>query len=763
MKWQDAPTLDTDIPELHPLLSRALQRRGLTTLETACPFLDPAAYSPSPAVELPGLPGAVERLKDAIHSREPICIWGDFDADGQTATSILVQTLQTLGASVRYHVPIRSTEGHGVTIPALDKIIKDGVTLIVTCDTGITAHQAVEFSRARGVDMIITDHHEIQSGLIPPAVAVVTPKMLSPLHPLASLSGAGVAFKLAEELLTLHDRSDRIADLLDITAIGLVADLAALIRDTRYLVQMGLAALRNTRRLGLQQIMKLAELHSGNLTEEHIGFVIGPRLNALGRLGDANAAVELLTTHDSARALLLASQLENYNSQRQFLTSQVTRAAEAQLLVEQSLLAQPVIVLTNPSWHAGVIGIAAAHLVERYHKPAILLTQSVEGQMHGSARSIDGIDITAAITAVKDLLLNFGGHPMAAGLSLQKENLPLFRTRLTQVVETMYGKDTVEEPLLLIDQWLKLQDANLELAETLEQLSPYGNGNGKLILATQNLRLRSSSIFGRNKEHLRLQVEDNSGFTQQITWWNGSGEELPDGLFDIAYTLRASDWRGTRDAQLEFVDFRYHENAVPVALRKKPDIMDYRLAENPSKVLESIMAQPGTIVWAEAEDKEATKGLDRFSLVESRAMAIWTIPPSPGELIQAVEKVHPETIFLFASVKGPDSPEGFIKRLVGMIKFAINKREGHVSYQGLAAGTAQSLETVRRGVELLVSDGVFQLFAEIDNQLVLTNGSLPQTTAKENPIRKELQLLIKETNAYRSHYLRADKDSLFLG
>ncbi len=278
------------------------------------------------------------------------------------------------------------SESHGINIPHLQEILDHGAKLILTCDTGITAHEAVEVARTRGVDMIITDHHDLPESL-PPAVAIVNPKLLPEEHPLATLSGSGVAYKLSEELFARFGRSNEAARQLDLASLGLVADLARLTGDARYLVQRGLEALRNTSRLGLQIIMEMAELVPAALTEEHIGFVIGPRLNALGRLGDANPAVDLLTTTDAVRARVLATQLEGLNAQRQLLCSQVTRAAEAQLQADPALLTKPVLVLGHPSWPGGVVGIVASRLVERYRKPAILFSTPAGEPAHGSARS----------------------------------------------------------------------------------------------------------------------------------------------------------------------------------------------------------------------------------------------------------------------------------------------------------------------------------------------------------------------------------------
>ena len=763
MNWIEPSPIDfhAPLPDLHPLVAKMLLRRGLDTPAAALAFLDPKAYSPSPAASLPGLASIADRLVSAIHAHESICVWGDFDADGQTSTTILVQTLQELHADVTWHIPVREVESHGVNIPLLQVQIERGAKLILTCDTGISSHAAVEYARSRGVEMLITDHHDLPESL-PQALAITDPKFLPAGHPLSTLSGAGVAYKLAEELYARLGRPDEALRQLDLAALGLVADLARLTGDARYLVQRGLEALRDTPRLGLRIMMELAELAPANLTEQHIGFVLAPRLNALGRLADANPAVDLLTTSDPMRARVLATQLEGLNTQRQLLCSQVTLAAEAQLRSDPSLLEQPVLVLGHPAWPGGVVGIVASRLVERYHKPAILFSTPAGQPARGSARSIEGLNITTAIAAQKELLLNFGGHPMAAGLSLQPEKLAEFRRRLARSVsEMMPGIQT--ESSLEIDAWLSLPEATLELAEALESLAPYGPGNEKLTLATHGVRIQSAAAIGRNKEHLKLNVADEAGNTRTVLWWDGAQEKdnLPEGRFDLAYSLRASDWRGAPQVQMEFVDFR-SQTGQPVELKGSPlEIIDYRNNPELLQILSSLQAGASTQVWAEGVAKKQVAGQDRNELAPADVLAIWTIPPSPLELQAALAKVQPKTVYLFAVTNPLESLGAFQERLAGLLKYAINHQAGKTSYSKLAAATAGRAITVQKGLDWLVSRGDFQIISEKDDQVVVTAGDSLLDPAEESRLRAEIQSLLDESAAYRTYFKRADKDALF--
>ncbi len=330
-------------------------RRGFDRVETARSFLDPKHYRPAAPADLPNLVTAVARLSRAIRERERICVWGDFDVDGQTSTTLLVSTLRDLGAEVSYHIPHRERESHGVNLPVLKELLAEGVELLLTCDTGVSAHEAVDYARERGVEFVITDHHDLPPTL-PQACAVVNPKMLSVDHPLRELPGVGVTYKLAEALYEDAGRPGGAAQHLDLVALGIVADVAVQSGDTRYLLQRGLKALRRTERLGLQELIKLADLKPERLTEEDIGFQLAPRLNALGRLGDAQVAVELLSTLDRTRARILAAELEGLNAQRKLLVDQVMRAALAQIDRDPSLLEH------------SALGLDSSELARRGHR-----------------------------------------------------------------------------------------------------------------------------------------------------------------------------------------------------------------------------------------------------------------------------------------------------------------------------------------------------------------------------------------------------------
>jgi single-stranded-DNA-specific exonuclease len=783
---------------LSPLIAQTLVRRGISDAETARAFLHPDTI---PSTPFPNIEEAVECIIMAMRRKDPVCVWGDFDADGQTSTALLVQTLQTIGANVTYYIPIRGKESHGVHIESLKPIIDNGVKLIITCDTGITAYEAINYANARGVDVIVTDHHDLGESL-PDAKAIINPKLLAKDHPLANLAGVGVAYKLAEAILEKReaildirysrlDIRDSILDtreagsgsgeseliepeaLLDLVALGLIADVALLKGETRALAQKGIKALRNTQRAGLKAIAELSGTNLETSNEETIGFTFAPRLNALGRLSDANPAVELLLTQDEIRARILAAQIEGLNSQRQLLTSQVYEAAESQLRGNPALLTEPAILLTHRDWPGGVVGIVANKLAEKYHKPAILLTESDDGLLRGSARSIEGLHITEAIAANKDLLINFGGHPMAAGLSLPADQFKAFKKGFGKAVEKQLGEIVLEEPTLQIDAWLGLNEINFELANSLESLAPFGAGNPELTLATRNLTLKSVKEIGHTKEHRRLILTDDNGVAKDFLWWNGAGEEIPDPetKIDVAYSLRAGTYRGKKQLTLQFHEFRAVEEKPIEVREQRLEIRDWRIENGEWRAGEKGMGEEGrgegrvldklpegVLIWAEG--KEKNKGKTRFQLRQANDFAILTTPPSPAELQAALEIVEPKIIYVVGRSPQPEKTDEFLARLAGMAKFAIHQRGGKVRVRELAAATAQREVTIRMGLEWLGAGGHIQAEKQAD-EMILSEGNGSPNPYLQRELYTAIKGLLEETAAYRDYFSKAKAEALF--
>jgi len=738
-------------------VAETLARRGITTVSAARAFLNPDAYTPTPPEALPDLERAAARLTEAIARGEQICVWGDFDVDGQTSTTLLVATLRELGGRVRYHIPVRATESHGISLPHLAAEIDAGAELVLTCDTGVSEDEAIAYANERGVPVIVTDHHELPLAL-PPAYAVVNPHRLPEAHPLATLPGVGVAYKLAQALYALSGREGEAAQHLDLVALGIVADVAMLQGDARYLLQRGLLALRETRRLGLQALIASAGLQAAQLREEDIGFGLAPRLNALGRLGDANVIVEFLTTDDLARARVLAAQLEGLNQQRKLLCTQVEQGAEALLERDPTLLEDAALVLAHPGWPAGVIGIVANRLVERYDRPTVLIALGEDGVGRGSARSVEGCHITEAIAEQAALLRGFGGHAMAAGLAIDAEQISRFRRRLSAAVLAQRGR--APEPTLQIDGYLPLEALSLELVADLERLAPFGPGNEPLTLATRDVTIQHHSALGRTGEHLQVVVEDAAGTSQRVVWWRWSGAPLPEGPFDLAYKVGMNSFRGAVNLQVQWVDARVVAPPEPVveAPSSRLVIEDFRQAVQPLAAVAPWLGREDVQVWAEAQQEIA--GLTRAQLTPAGTLVIWSAPPGPEVLQAALVQVAPQRVVLVGVDPGMDARDIFLKRLAGAVKYVLRTNGGQVSLAMLAGVTAQREATVRLGLAWLEAQGHITIVEESTGALQLAPGSGQANETTSRQVMLLLRAALAEAEAYRRYFVQADAERL---
>ncbi|HEY5984510.1 MAG TPA: single-stranded-DNA-specific exonuclease RecJ [Anaerolineales bacterium] len=738
-RWTDAPRRSAARLAnlgLSELLQTLLVSRGIEDEAAARAFLNPESVAPVP---FPGVEPMVERLLKAVDTHEQVLVWGDFDLDGQTSTALLVQSLRMVGANVRFHAPVRATEGHGIHLPTLQHFLGEGITLVLTCDTGITANQAVESANTHGAEFLVTDHHD-PADILPAAFALINPKLLPAGHPLGNLAGVGVAYKLAEAFL--NARGGDPTTLLDLVALGLIADVATLQGETRALAHRGIRSLRRTGRLGLRVLAELSQTDLESLTEETIGFVLAPRLNSVGRLADANDAVEFLLTADEVRARVLAGQIESLNAQRRLLTQQLEQAAESQLMSDPAVLSRPLLLLRHASWPAGVLGIVASRLVERYGKPVILLSRGEDGVWRGSARSIDGIHITEAIADCKDILLSYGGHPMAAGLSIRDEDLARFSSQIQRKIEGMLSDAHVQEGTLRIDEWVPLCDLTLELAQEIDRLAPFGAGNAAPVLATSDLSILQTQALGQSQEHRRLTVSDQTGMGAEIRWWGGGQDVVPSGPVDVAYTIRPTMYRGERKLSLTLVGIRPSKRNPLQVTPAPPELQDLRRVHEP-------LIPSGCLVWEEGFEKN--QGVDRFHLSPSQDFAIWTAPPGPHELSAALKVVMPRVVYLVG--RRPDAPvvaHEFLKQLGGMVKFAMREREGYAVVSELASACAARELSIRLGLEWFVASGHIRTQADGDRVKIAAGTGLVQA-----PLRDEfmtaLRSLLDETAAYRAY------------
>jgi single-stranded-DNA-specific exonuclease len=419
-----------------------------------------------------------------------------------------------------------------------------------------------------------------------------------------------------------------------------------------------------------------------------------------------------------------------------------------------------VLVLSHPAWPASVVGIVASRLVERYHKPAVLISVP-PGQMgRGSARSVEGIDITALLASQAELLAGYGGHPMAAGFSLEAERIPELRRLLSRAVLKL-GM-AAAEPVLQMDGYLQLTELSLDLVTEIERLAPFGPGNPPLTLVSRGLSLKSYTTVGREEEHLLLTVEGEEGdTTQRLVWWGGAGWPLPEGRFDLAYSVRASTFRGQRDLQMEWVDFRpVEQGSVAVAVKTALQAIDYRQEAHPLPVLQRLLSETAVQVWREADAMQKLSGRNRYELAAGAGLVIWTIPPGPDELRQAIDTVQPERVYLFAVDPRLDQVEAFLKRLAGLVKHVLGGMQGQVRLANLAAATGQREVTVQKGLAWLAAGGHLTILeANVEEIRITSGGQVSQ--AEASMLAAQLRALLQETAAFRAYYTRADKEKIF--
>lgn len=541
--------------DVKPIVAALLISRGHDTAEKALSFLNPSPEHLHEPLLMHGMREAVERIKLAVERREKVMIWGDLDVDGTTGTVLLRRAFALLGLETTYHITNRFTESRGINFEPLAAARADGFTLLVSVDTGTSNFDEVSRAKEIGMDTIICDHHEvIDDTILPPAVALINPFHPESMYPETNLAGVGVAFKLAHALLREYGLEAEVPTLLKIAAIGTVADVVDLTGENRAIVALGLIDLAKTTNVGLKALMEVADCRS-DMTSMHIGFRIGPRINAAGRMEVGSHVVELLEAEDFSKARKIAGLLDSRNRERQKVQQDITEKAfiEASEFPNSSFM-----VVAGEGWHKGVVGLAASRVAERFYRPTIVFSIE-DGIATGSARSIKGFDLFAALSSVSDLLDSFGGHVAAAGMKAKHADLDALRTRLNKYADEMIPADE-RTPELLIDAVLRPESLNLQLLDDLAAFEPYGAGNPRPVFLTKDLTLRDMPFVMKEK-HLRLKLVSEGSIQFEAVWWDGversKGQTLREGSrIEIVYVAEANTWQGNTRLQLVVEDLR---------------------------------------------------------------------------------------------------------------------------------------------------------------------------------------------------------------
>jgi single-stranded-DNA-specific exonuclease len=542
--------------KIEPLLAQLLIARGIKNKQDAEAFMkaDPTTfYDP---FLLAGMKKTVDRIQLALERNEKIRIYGDYDADGVSSTSLMVYLLRQLEADYDYYIPHRANEGYGLNNTALDHAKKNEISLIITVDNGISAYQEVQYAAELGIDVIITDHHEPPE-ILPEAFSIINPKQPGCAYPFKLLAGVGVAFKLAQALLGRFPE-----ELLQIAAIGTVADLMPLIDENRLIVKLGLEQMRKSSIVGIKALTGIAGIELKEITEMNIGYALAPRINASGRLKHAKDAVQLLIATNEQEAEHLAHQLDQLNKERQQIVDQI--ATEAMRLNEERMTkySDSVLVLEQEDWNVGVIGIVASKILDQFYKPVIILSiDPISGLAKGSARSIAGFDLYRALTECKDMLEHYGGHQAAAGMTLHRNKIPEFRAKLNELAKAWLTEEDFI-PVTIADMECSIKELPLESIERLEVLAPFGQGNPSPRFIFKQLRIHDLKTIGKDQQHLKLLASQAIGEVSYTMEAIGFGQGnltrfiSPTARIDLIGEISINEWNGVRKPQLRIQDLR---------------------------------------------------------------------------------------------------------------------------------------------------------------------------------------------------------------
>lgn len=564
--WQTAETVKKEIedkfPEINPIVLQLLVNRKIDTQDKIDRFLTPDygtdLYDPFLFADMEK---AVLRILQAVESKEKIIVYGDYDADGVTSSAVMMETLKAFEADVDIYIPFRETEGYGLNKKAIDSIIESGTKLIITVDCGISNKNEVKQAMDKGVDVIITDHHHGPEEL-PPSFATINPNVKTEKYPFKGLTGCGVAFKVVQALLA-RQKDFKVKQLpegfekwlLDLVAIGTIADIQPLLSENRVFVKYGLLVFNKTKRLGLLELFKSLGNRTNVIDEKVIGWQVAPRINAAGRLNHASTSYELLITKDKKEALDLTKELTDTNQERQKISENIRNQA---LKIIGQVKDQKILIAAGHSWPTGIVGLVAGRIADMFHRPTLIISH-FNGEIIGSARSIAEFNVIEAISKCSDCLVKFGGHPQAAGFTIKDEKaLEEFVKKMTALAEQeLQGKNI--SPILEIEAEIDLENVNWSLFEDLEKFEPFGDCNPKPRFVSKNLTVVEHQKVGKDETHMRLMVSHKTPTVRKTIGFSlGSWcDKLEKGdKVDIVYEIDVNEWNGNRELQLRLIDIK---------------------------------------------------------------------------------------------------------------------------------------------------------------------------------------------------------------
>lgn len=764
------------------LTKRLLLSRGLTEPDEIEEFLNPLEMKLTSPYDFVDMQKAVDRIIKAIVNREKIVVYGDFDADGVTSTSLLMKTLNHLEANVDYFIPHREREGHGLDSAALVRIITaKKPKLIITVDNGISNVKEVAFLKSFGVDTIITDHHEAKDD-VPAALAIINPKApnaLSETIParkikeLTYLAGVGVAFKLAQALLEKFDKVEFALKILPLVAVGTVADLVPLLGENRCFVKRGLELVTNHQ--GLRELLSSAGYSLEKpVTSEIVAFGIAPRLNASGRLESVDSAMKLLLSDNPTEIQFAVQTLNEFNSIRQTLCADIF--AQADEMWQKEGAKNPAVVLFHPEWHIGIIGIVASKFVEKYHKPAFLMTYSEETQQYRcSARGVKGLNIFDILNESAEVFDGFGGHELAGGCSFSKEKVSFeaVKSAINKTVKTMLNGEELK-PFVEVDLKLAPADITEQLIDDLEIFEPFGASNPNPVFAVENLVVKEKKLMGQDKSHLKLICEAGG---QELTciWWQKGDLTLETGdRLDVLFHPNLNEFNGNKYLQLILQDahsdaIQYEKDAEPTPDLK---VFDHRRKTNILPMVDDYVKNSKLNIKVFAESKSVIDSLRPFTALSERvfnrnsietcdAIMFFDYPADKQALCDILEKTSATSIHLMKYEVKHFSQEEFLQTSFKMLKYAVNYNNGVVELYKFASFLGKSNEVLELLFSVFVEIGLIKVLSQNSETITI---SLDETVTLSKVLHTEtysrLQEAVAECEEFQTLLLTEDLDKI---
>lgn len=765
------------------LIKRLLLSRGLKTDAEIQEFLNPLEMNITPPDVFVDMPKVTDRLEKAIKEKETIVIYGDFDADGVTSTSILYKTFTLLGANVHYFIPNRESEGHGFDNKALIKLMTTvKPKVIISVDCGISDVDAVKFVNSfKTIDVIITDHHEAPE-ILPEAYAIINPKAQNALSEALSakqieyltyLAGCGVAFKVAQAILTRFNRTDFVYDLLPFVALGTIADIVPLLGENRYFVTKGLDLIAQGKHQGLKMLLESAGYNVENgITSEQIGFGIAPRINASGRLDTVESALKVLISDNMSEIQMAITTLNELNKIRQKLCQDIFEQADAMIQKEGNK--SPAIVLSSDEWHVGIIGIVASKIVEKYYKPTFLMNYDKEKKFYRcSARSVEGVPLYDILKENEALFDNFGGHKMAAGLgfSEEKSSFDLVKKALNESVANYMSSSEIK-PFITIDAKLEPNEVSLNLINEISKLEPFGAMNPAPIFEMDNLVVTQKKLMGSENSHLKLILNKDNMEMTAVWWGAGNVNVNPGDTTDIAFYPQINEFNGNVSVQLVLEDIHSDALEESNSVQNKYKIYDHRTKTDILSNVNDYLKTTKLNIKVFAESKYILDTLKTYNEISSKTFTREDIKPCdvvmffdyPADretLDFVLDKAQPKGLhFMNYEPKLLDEKE-FLEIFSKMIKYASNHNNGKFELVRSASFLGKSVKVIQKLLDLYETIGFISISERNNNSYIITNSNIGDISQiLNNPSYNEIFNLMEECEIFQKSLLEDDLNAL---